>query len=91
MTVSAYHPDRSIEGKTLSQVAESRHAPEFETAVELLQRTDGLVRMVYHSLETADPPVFREMDDFHDAAPAGRALASKSRRTTASISRARWS
>src|SRR3989442_1246722 len=44
-----------------------------------------------HSLETADPPVLREMNDFHDAAPAGRALASKSRRTTASISRARWS
>ena len=44
-----------------------------------------------HSLEAADPPVLREMDDFHDAAPAGRALATRSRRTTASISRARWS
>ena len=61
MTVSEYAPVRSLEGKTLTQVAKLKDAPEFETAVELLRGSKGGVSMTYHVLETADiERIFRE-------------------------------
>jgi N-acyl-D-amino-acid deacylase len=54
MTVSAYSPDPSLVGQTLNEVADLKHAREFETAVELLRHSYGRVRMVYHTLEEED-------------------------------------
>ncbi len=54
MTVSEYRPDPSLEGKTLTQIAGQHGACEFDTALELLERSSGHVSMVFHTLEKAD-------------------------------------
>ena len=50
MTVSEYRPDPSLEGKTLTQIAGQHGACEFDTALELLERSSGHVSMVFHTL-----------------------------------------
>ena len=54
MTVSEYGPDSSLEGQTLTQIAREHGAVEFDTALELLERSGGHVSMVFHTLEKAD-------------------------------------
>jgi N-acyl-D-amino-acid deacylase len=54
MTLTEYGPDPSLEGLTLSQVADRLGSGEYEAAIQLLDRSAGHVSMVYHTLERAD-------------------------------------
>lgn len=54
MTVSEYTPDRSLQGKTLAEVAELSANSEYEAAVQLLKTAGGRVSMVFHTLEEDD-------------------------------------
>ncbi len=81
MTISEYAPDHSLQGRTLAQVAKLKGAPEFETAVSLLQGSQGRVSMIYHTLEQADiERIFRQRfvmvaSDGSAVAPYGRLAA----------------
>ena len=54
MTLTEYGPDPSMEGLTLSQVADRLGTGENEAAIHLLDRAAGQVSMVYHTLERDD-------------------------------------
>jgi N-acyl-D-amino-acid deacylase len=54
MTVSEFAPDRTVQGRTLAEVAAMLELSELDAATELIRRSDGRVSMIYHTLEEAD-------------------------------------
>jgi N-acyl-D-amino-acid deacylase len=54
MTVSLFAPDQSLQGMTLSEVAEKMKKPPFETAKALLKATHGQVQMIFHVINIED-------------------------------------
>ena len=54
MTVSEYTPDRSLQGKTLGEVAQLMGSSEYLASIELLKAAAGRVSMVFHTLEDDD-------------------------------------
>ncbi|HEY6789337.1 MAG TPA: D-aminoacylase [Trebonia sp.] len=54
MTVSEYMPGRSLQGKTLSEVAGLMGISEYLASIELLKAAAGRVSMVFHTLEDDD-------------------------------------
>jgi N-acyl-D-aspartate/D-glutamate deacylase len=61
MVVSEYAPDQSLEGRTLTEIAQLKGSTEFDTAVQLLRDSGGNVSMIFHTLEEEDiETIFRQ-------------------------------
>jgi N-acyl-D-amino-acid deacylase len=54
MNVSLFGPDPSLQGMTLSEVAEKMKKTHFEVAKELLKETHGQVQMIFHVMDIED-------------------------------------
>ena len=54
MTLSLFAPDRSLQGKTLQEVAKGKKMPVFETAIHLLQTAHGQVNMIFYVMNIND-------------------------------------
>jgi N-acyl-D-amino-acid deacylase len=54
MIVSLFAPDRSLQGKSLLEVAKKLKMSPFETAIYLLRETHGQVSMIYHVMDIND-------------------------------------
>lgn len=54
MTLSLFSPDRSLQGRTLMEVAKSKKMPLFETAIHLLQAAHGQVNMTFYVMDIGD-------------------------------------
>ena len=81
MTVSEYGPDPLLEGKTLARIAGERREGVFETALSMLETSNGRVSMVFHTLERDDierifvNPLVMVASDGSAVAPHGRLAA----------------
>jgi N-acyl-D-amino-acid deacylase len=61
VVVSQYTPEPALQGLTLEAIAAHKGMSNFDTAVEILRRSEGHVSMVYHVLQDADiEAIFRE-------------------------------
>ena len=54
MTISLFSPDRSLQGMTLCEVAEKEKKTPFQTSIDLLQRAEGQVKMIFHVMDMED-------------------------------------